>query len=150
MAIVSATMLHEEIWLTRTTYFSAPPTLDMLRFESGFWNEANAEEMFHLRYRFRRGEFADFMLRMDLAVEIGGILTFKFLWAPSRKLIPADFAFMVMLRRLGYPCRFADLVCEFGNSTTYICEAFHIAIDYVYSTYAKGGVCPFIWEDQFP
>ena len=29
------------------------------------------------------------------------------------------------------------------------CEAFHRAIDYIYHDFARGGVCPFIWEENF-
>ena len=84
--------------------------------------------MFILRYRFRRADFADMLLRMHLASEVGGNLHFKYLRSSKRSLIPADFAMMVMLQRLAYPCRFADLVCEFGKTTTYICDALHIFV----------------------
>jgi hypothetical protein len=150
MATLSAAMLHEEIWLVRSTFYQSPTNMPMLRFQSGFWNGVNAEEIFTLRYRFRRTDFADMLLRMGLASEVNGGLKFKFMRSRYRYNIPADFAVMVMLRRLGYPCRFADLVCEFGKSSTYICEAFHTAIDYIFIRFAQGGVCPFLWEDAFP
>jgi hypothetical protein len=150
MATVTAAMLQEEIWIVRSTFFTPPSDTEKLRFQSRVWNGEGADEMFSLRYRFRRGDFADMLLRMKLATEYGNGLRFKSLRSRHRYRIPADFAMMVMLRRLGYPCRFADLVCEFGQSTTYICEAFHIAIDYIFFKYARGGMCPFLWESAFP
>ena len=91
------------------------------------------------------------LLHMDLATKVGGDLQFKDLRSRYSDRIPADFAMMVMFRRLGYSCRFADLVGEFGKATTYICEAFHTAIDHVFLKFTRGasGLCPFLWEDSF-
>jgi hypothetical protein len=149
MATLTAAMLHEEMWLLRSTYFSAPTDMTMLRFQSAYLRQDSAQNMFTMRYRFRYADFADMLFRMGLTIEVGGRLQFKYLRSRYRYCIPADFAMMVLLRRLGYPCRFADLVCEFGKPTTYICEAFHTAIDYVFLKYARGGVCPFLWEGSF-
>ena len=150
MATLASAMLQEEIWLVRSTYFTPPNDMTMLRFQSGFWDSsATAEDLFSLRYRFRRADFADMLLRMLLASEVGGALQFHDLRSSKRSRIPSDFAMMVLLRRLGYTCRFADLACEFGKATVYICEAFHTAIDYIYHNFARGGVCPFIWEEDF-
>ena len=118
-------------------------------FQSAFWNGDRASELFTMLYRFRQADFADMLLRMDLATEVGGDLQFEVLRSRYGARIPADFAMMVMFRRFEYSCRFADLVCEFGKATTYICEAFHIAIDYVFLKFARGGLCPFLWEDSF-
>ena len=97
MATLAAAMLHEEIWLCRTTFYAPPLSTPILRFKSTFWNGPTAEDMFSLRYRFRRADFADMLLRMHLASEVGGNLHFKYLRSSKRSLIPADFAMMVML-----------------------------------------------------
>ena len=149
IATLTAAMLQEELWLVRSTYLSPPTDISMLRFQSAVWNGDRAAELFTMLYRFRQADFADMLLRMDLATEVGGDLQFKDLRSRYGARIPADFAMMVMLRRLRYSCRFADLVCEFGKATTYICEAFHTAIDYVFLKFARGGLCPFLWEDSF-
>ena len=38
MATLAAAMLHEEIWLCRTTFYAPPMAKPMLRFKSTFWN----------------------------------------------------------------------------------------------------------------
>ena len=74
----------------------------------------------HYAVSLSTADFADMLLRMDLATEVVGDLQFKDLRSRYGACIPADFAMMVMLRRPEYSCRFADLVCEFGKATTYI------------------------------
>ena len=77
MATLASAMLHEEIWLVRSTYFNPPNDMTMLRFQSGFWDSsATAEDLFSLRYRFRRADFADMLLRMGLASEVAGAIQF--------------------------------------------------------------------------
>jgi len=131
IATVAAALLHEEIWLAKSTYFNPLSDTSMLRFQSGVWNQ-QSQNLFSLRFRIRRPDFANLLLHMGLASEVGGTIQFKYLCTNFRYRVPADFAMMVMLRRLAYPCRFSDLVCEFGKGTTYICEAFHSAIHYIY------------------
>ncbi len=99
MSTLAAAMLHEEIW---TTFYAPPMAMPMLRFKYTFWNGPIAEDMFSLRYRLRRADFADMLLRMHFASEVGVNLHFKYLRSSRRSLIPADFAMLVMLRRLGY------------------------------------------------
>ena len=38
MATLASEMLQEEIWLVRSTYFTLPNDMTMLRFQSGFWD----------------------------------------------------------------------------------------------------------------
>jgi hypothetical protein len=51
MSTLAAAMLHEEIWLVRSTFYQSPTNMPMLRFQSGFWNGlgVNAENIFTLR-----------------------------------------------------------------------------------------------------
>ena len=156
MAALTAAMPQEELWLVRSTYYLLPTDISMPPFQSAFWNGDRAAVLFSvftMLYRFRQADFVDMLLRMDLATEVGGDLQFKDLLYHYGARFPADFAMMVMLRRLGFSCRFADLICdpdyEFGKATKYICEAFHTAIDYVFLKFARGGLCPFLWEDSF-
>jgi len=79
MATLTAAMLHEEIWLVRSTFYTPPTDMIMLRFQSAFWNGEGAEDLFSTRYRFRQSDFVDMLLRMDLATEVGGNLQFKYL-----------------------------------------------------------------------
>ena len=72
IATLAVAMLHEEIWLNRTTFYSPPTVMQMLQFKSTFWNGPTAEDMFSLCYRFRRSDFADMLLLMNLASEVGG------------------------------------------------------------------------------
>jgi hypothetical protein len=77
MAALASAMLHEEIWLVRTTYFNPPTYMTMLRFQSGFWNSVNAADLFTLRFRFRRPDFVDMLLRIGLAADVGGNIKFR-------------------------------------------------------------------------
>jgi hypothetical protein len=75
---LTAAMLQEELWLVKSTYFAPPTDMSMLRFQSAFWNGDGAEDLFTMRYRFRQADFADMLLRMNLASEVGGDLQFKY------------------------------------------------------------------------
>ena len=101
MGTLTAAMLQEELWLVRSTYFLPPTDISMPPFQSAFWNGDRAAVLFTMRSCFRQADFADMLLRMDLATEVGGDLQYKDLRSRYGARIPADFAMMVMLRRLG-------------------------------------------------
>jgi hypothetical protein len=67
----------------------------MLLFQSSFWNGRTAEDMLILPYRFRRADFADLRLRMDLASEVYVDFHFNYLRSNKYSFIPADFSMMV-------------------------------------------------------
>ena len=50
---------------------------------------------------------------------------------------PSEVCLMVTLCRLAYPCRFADLVEEFGISSNRLCDIFHATIDLIYAKYSS-------------
>ena len=60
MATLAGAMLHEEIWLVRSAYFTPPNDMTMLRFQSGFWDHS-----FSPCYFFQR-HFAQMLLCMGL------------------------------------------------------------------------------------
>ena len=52
-----------------------------------------------------------------------------FTCGPGKNKIRADICFMVLLRRLAYPCRFFDMVEDFGMPSNRLCEIFHTVLE---------------------
>ena len=47
----------------------------------------------------------------------------------GKNKIRADICFMVLLRRLADPCRFFDMVEDFGMPSNRLCEIFHTVLE---------------------
>lgn len=90
------------------------------------------EHIFLKQFRFRRAHF----LQLIEAMKLDGIVfrcgTFR-----KKHKYRADVCIMVVLRRLSYPCRFSDLVLEFGIPSNRLCEIFHDTLDYIFKKYHK-------------
>ena len=49
----------------------------------------------------------------------------SFTYGPGKNKVRANICFMVLLRRLAYPCRFFDMVEDFEMPSNRLCEIFH-------------------------
>ena len=61
-----------------------------------------------------------------------------------------DTAFMILLRYLSFPARFADHIDEFNMPSNRIAEAFHDMSDFLYVRYAYKLSHFSVWTDMFP
>ena len=82
------------------------------------------DQEFRDLFRFRRAEFHDLLKQLRLVAADGKPLTVKVGRNGHRSTVPADWCLMVLLNRLSYPCRYADLARRFGGSRTTCCEGF--------------------------
>lgn len=110
---------------------------------SPIWDSTKGEETFEFRYRFRRSHFFIILQEMGLMDANG----FKYLMVGNeghRWRLRFDTAFMILLRYLSFPARFADHVDEFNMPSNRIAEAFHDMSDFLYVRYAYkpfGQIC---------
>ena len=108
---------------------------------SVFWTDVSFEKMF----RFRRPDFfrmLDAMNLRDKSICCGR--------SGRGTYFPADICFMVVLRRLAFPCRFFDMVNMFGIPSNRLCDIFHSTIDFLHTRYAKKLNEFTTWEQYFP
>lgn len=57
---------------------------------------------------------------------------------------------MKVLRRMGFPCKFVDLVNIFGLLTNRICDVYHFPMDFLYFKFARKPNWFEIWKGHFP
>ncbi len=128
---VLATMsILDDINLKRDTVFYPPADFPTYGVESAYWQ--NHPALFFSRYRFRQPD----LLRAMQAMELYGkeIMVGR---KGRHVFYPAEVCLLVMLRRLAYPCRFSDLVQEFGIPSNRLCEIFHCMVDIIFEKYHK-------------
>ena len=132
---VLATMsILDDINLKRETVFYPPADSPTYGVESTYWQ--NHLALFFSRYRFRQPD----LLRAMQAMELYG-KEIKVGRKGRHVFYPAEVCLLVMLRRLAYPCRFSDLVQEFGIPSNRLCEIFHCMVDIIFEKYRRGAAC---------
>ena len=95
---------------------SAGPFRQMCHFRDG--------QEFRDLFRFRQPEFHDLLKLLHLVSIDGKPLNIKVGRPGHRSIVPADWCLMVLLNRLSYPCRYADLARRFGGNRSACCEGF--------------------------
>ena len=129
--IMIATMsIEDDIARKRDTIFYPPVETPTYGIESTYWQ--NHPALFFSRFRFRQPD----LLRVLHAMGLYGkrIMVGK---KGHYAYYPAEVGLLVVLRRLAYPCRFSDLVQEFGIKSNRLCDIFHCMVDIIYEMYHK-------------
>ncbi len=109
--------------------------------EDSFWDD----DLFNAYFRSRKHEFLHVMDAMRLSGK--SILCGR---KNKAQYYPADICMMVLMRRLAFPCRFADMVLIFGIPSNRLCDIYHTMIDYIHDRYARKLNRFEIWISKFP
>jgi len=121
--------LEEDINRKRETVIHPSSIIPRQQWNLEFWQ--GNPSLFCARFRFRLNDFVRTITAMGLHDKI--IKTGR----PGRFCsYPSELCFMVVLRRLAFPCRFADLVEEFGVPSNRLCDIFHATIDLIFDKYS--------------
>ena len=114
--------INAEIAKKAVYVYHPPPGVVPHGVEDSFWDD----DLFNSYFRFRKHEFLDILHAMQLSGKY--ILCGR---KNKAQYFPADICMMVLMRRLAYPCRFADMVLIFGIPSNRLCDIYHSMIDYM-------------------
>ena len=121
--------LEEDINRKRETVIHPSSIIRRQQLKLEFWQ--GNPSLFRARFRFRLNDFVRTITAMGLHVK--SIKTGR----PGRFCsYPSELCCMVVLRRLAFPCRFVDLVEEFGVPSNRLCDIFHATIDLIFDKYS--------------
>ena len=94
-----------------------------------------AEEQFRELFRFRKLEFCELLFHFQLSYPDGRVRMIRVGRRGHRSIVPGDWALMIVLARLSYPCRYIDLHHRFGGSRTVCGETFLCLVERIDMAY---------------
>ena len=136
LAYMAYSSLLREASLSRHTVLFPSPGVRTLREADSRFDGVRGEELFFHRFRFRRADFQTMML--DFNLFDGTTYNMLSIRRSNRvRRYPSDLCLMLVLRRLSFPCRYFDLVDEFGLPSNRLCDIFKGTLQWLYETYAQ-------------
>ena len=103
-----------------------------------------------MKFRFRREHVWMLLQELNLLTSDGYPRQLQVGRVGHTQSCRADTALLIMLRKLSYVCRNADLQAELGCSSTLISEAFNSMVDYIFDNFSSKLNRLEPWVDRFP
>jgi len=132
---------HELVALPRVK----PPSQGSIKDVSA-WDDVQ----FYIQFRFRKGHFYHFLDAIRWLDARGRPLVMKFGNKGHKYTMRTDHLMMILLKQLGFPCCWADVMLILCGCETTLSDAFRFVLQYLYFEYV-----PLIqdlnrWKDRFP
>jgi hypothetical protein len=123
MSVLTLLSIEDDLYRLRPSNFYPPEGFYPDGAYDAFWDRN--QELFFKKFRFRLSHFHRMIKAMGLQDK-------ELICDAKGHKFRADLCFLVVLRRLSYPCRFWEMTEDFGIPSNRLCEIFHSTIDLIY------------------